>query len=128
MFKKEQGRLIFLVSCCDVRDVAYLHILAMLRPEASGERFIASSAENLSMLDIANILRKHLGEDAKSVPKEELPNIVVVRIAAIFNPKLIMIATLLGQDMSTSNQKAKRLLGWSPRSAEEVYNDTKVPT
>ncbi|MGG6310513.1 NAD-dependent epimerase/dehydratase family protein [Paenibacillus macerans] len=46
----------------DVRDVAELHILAMTRPEANGERFIASSAENLSTLKIANILRKHLGK------------------------------------------------------------------
>jgi len=107
----------------DVRDVADLHILAMLRPEANGERFIASSAENLSMLEVANILRKHLGEDAKHVPQKELPNIVV-RIAAIFNPKLRMIASLLGQDMSTSNQKAKRLLGWTPRSAEEAIAAT----
>ncbi|MNP66038.1 hypothetical protein D3C76_1616850 [compost metagenome] len=53
----------------DVRDVAELHLLAMTRPEANGERFIASSAENLSTLEVANILRKHLGEDAKNVPK-----------------------------------------------------------
>lgn len=103
----------------DVRDVAELHLLAMTRPEANGERFIASSAENLSTLEVANILRKHLGEDAKNVPKGELPNLVV-RVAAVFNPKLRMIASLLGQDMSTSNQKAKRLLGWTPRSAEEA--------
>ncbi|MBB6731420.1 hypothetical protein [Cohnella zeiphila] len=102
---------------------ADLHLLAMLRPEANGERFIASSAETLSMLDIANILRKHLGEDAKNAPKGELPNILV-RAIAIFKPQLRMIATLLGQDMSTSNQKAKRLLGWTPRSAEEAIAAT----
>ncbi|GGG57940.1 SDR family oxidoreductase [Paenibacillus radicis (ex Gao et al. 2016)] len=102
----------------DVRDVADLHILAMLRPEANGERFIASSSENISMLEVANILKKHLGDDAINVPKGELPNILV-RMLAIFNPKLRMIASLLGLDMSTSNQKAKRILGWRPRSAEE---------
>ncbi|WP_042162497.1 SDR family oxidoreductase [Paenibacillus gorillae] len=102
----------------DVRDVADLHILAMLRPEAKGERFIASSSENISMLEVAKILKKHLGEDAKNVPKGEFPNILV-RVLAIFNPKLRMIASLLGLDMSTSNQKAKRILGWRPRSAEE---------
>ncbi|MDI4649704.1 SDR family oxidoreductase [Cohnella hashimotonis] len=107
----------------DVRDVADLHILAMLRPEANGQRFIASSSENLSMLDIANILRKHLGDDAKSAPKKELPNLAV-RAAAVFNPKLRMVATLLGQDMSTSNRKAKQLLGWQPRSAEEAIAAT----
>lgn len=103
----------------DVRDVAALHILAMVRPEASGERFIASSAENLSTLEIARILRKHLGQAAEHVPTREMPNLLV-RAAALFNPKLRMIATLLGQDMSTSNQKAKRLLGWNPRPAEEA--------
>ncbi|MEK4849114.1 aldehyde reductase [Paenibacillus sp. FSL H7-0756] len=103
----------------DVRDVAALHILAMVRPEASGERFIASSAENLSTLEVARILQKHLGQDAEQVPTREMPNLLV-RAAALFNPKLRMIATLLGQDMSTSNQKAKRLLGWNPRPAEEA--------
>ncbi|MNN71146.1 hypothetical protein D3C81_1870540 [compost metagenome] len=71
------------------------------------------------MLDIAKILRKHLGEEAKNIPNSELPNIAV-RIVAVFNPKLRMIAKLLGEDMSTSNQKAKQLLGWAPRSAEEA--------
>jgi len=103
----------------DVRDVAELHILAMERPEANGERFIASSAENLSTLTIAAILRKHMGDDAKNVPHKEFPN-PVVRISAIFKPQLRMVASLLGQDMSTSNQKAKALLGWKPRSAEEA--------
>ncbi|WP_405105467.1 aldehyde reductase [Paenibacillus sp. FSL K6-1217] len=103
----------------DVRDVAELHILAMVRPEARGERFIASSAENLSTLEVAKILRRHLGQDAEHVPTRELPNLLV-RAAALFNPKLRMIATLLGQDMSTSNEKAKRLLGWNPRPAEEA--------
>ncbi|WNS43461.1 aldehyde reductase [Paenibacillus sp. MMS20-IR301] len=107
----------------DVRDVADLHILAMLRPEANGERFIASSAENLSMLDIAAILRKHLGEDAKNVPKAEFPNFIV-RAIAVVNPKLRMVASLLGQDMSTSNQKARQLLGWTPRPAEEAIAAT----
>ncbi|GLX69749.1 SDR family oxidoreductase [Paenibacillus glycanilyticus] len=107
----------------DVRDVADLHLLAMLRPEANGERFIASSSENLSMLDVAAILRKQLGEDAKNAPTGELPNLVV-RAIAIFNPQLRMVASLLGQDMSTSNRKAKQLLGWSPRSAEEAIAAT----
>ncbi|MEC0334132.1 aldehyde reductase [Paenibacillus macerans] len=107
----------------DVRDVAELHVLAMVRSEANGERFIASTAENLSMLDIANILRKHMGEDAKNVPKRQIP-IIVVRTMALFKPQLRMIASLLGLDMSTSNRKAKQLLGWNPRSAEEAIAAT----
>ena len=64
---------------------------------------------------VANILWKHLGEDAKNVPMREMPNIIV-RAVEILNSKLRMIAILLEKDMSTSNQKAKRLFGWTPRS------------
>ncbi len=103
----------------DVRDVADLHILAMEKPEANNERFIASSSENISFLDISKMLKKHLGNEVKKLPKGELPNILV-RTVAIFNPKIRMVSSLLGQDMSTSNEKAKKVLGWQPRSAEEA--------
>ncbi|GAY71894.1 NAD-dependent epimerase/dehydratase family protein [Lentilactobacillus kosonis] len=42
----------------DVRDVASLHILAMTSPKANGERFLTTTGETLSMLDVVNILRK----------------------------------------------------------------------
>lgn len=109
-----------ITSCyVDVRDVADLHLLAMTNLKAKGERFLATSGEALSMLDAANILKQRLGEDAKKVPARELPN-WLLRIAALRNPSLKMLVTLLGQYMQASGEKAKHLLNWSPRSNEEA--------
>jgi len=109
------------ISSCyvDVRDVADLHILAMKDPKAKGERFLATSGNAISMLDVAKILKRRLGDDAKKVPTREIPNFVL-RLAALRKPELRMVATLLGQYMQASGDKARKLLGWSPRSSEEA--------
>ncbi|MDR1173901.1 MAG: NAD-dependent epimerase/dehydratase family protein [Treponema sp.] len=90
----------------DVRDVADLHILATTKPDAKGERFLATTGETLSMLDVATILRQNLGEKAAKVPTKELPNFII-RLTAIFNPSLRIIATLLGQNMQPVILKQK---------------------
>ncbi|MFT3702548.1 MAG: aldehyde reductase [Agriterribacter sp.] len=107
-------------SCyVDVRDVADLHVLAMTHPEAKGERFLATTGKALSMLDVAHILQRRLGDDAKKVPTKELAN-WKIRLAAMLNPSLKMIVTLLGQYAQASGEKAQKLLHWSPRSNEEA--------
>jgi dihydroflavonol-4-reductase len=108
------------ISSCyiDVRDVADLHLLAMTHRNANGERFLATTGEALSMLDVAKILKRRFPDQAKKVPTREIPNFIL-RIAALRKPELKMVATLLGQYMQASGDKAKELLKWSPRSNEE---------
>ncbi|KFF25889.1 SDR family oxidoreductase [Chryseobacterium vrystaatense] len=103
----------------DVRDVADLHFKAMTMPEANGQRFIAVAGQSLSFLDTASILRENLGGKAAKVPTKEIPN-WLIRLLAIFNPKLKMITPLLGSVKHASNEKAKKLLGWKPRSNKEA--------
>lgn len=103
----------------DVRDVADLHFRALTMPEANGQRFIAVSGEALSMLDVAKILRKNLGHIAGKTPAKELPN-WMIRILAVFNPKIKMIVPHLGLVKRASNEKAKTVLNWNPGSAEEA--------
>lgn len=103
----------------DVRDVASLHILAMTSPKAAGERFLATTGETLSMLDVANILREAFPQFASKLPTKTTPN-ALVKAAALTNPMLKMIALLVGQYAGTSNEKAVTLLGWHPRSAREA--------
>ncbi|KAA5534617.1 aldehyde reductase [Taibaiella lutea] len=109
------------ISSCyvDVRDVADLHLLAMIHPEAKGERFLASSGEALSMLDVAKILKRRLGDDAKKVPTKEVSN-WLMQIAALRKPSLKMLVALLGQYMQASSDKAKKVLNWKPISAEDA--------
>lgn len=103
----------------DVRDVAELHFLAMTCPEAAGERFIATSGENLTYKEEAEILQRYLGSKAKKVSTKALPDFII-KFMAIFKKDLRMPATFLGQNTACSNAKAKKLLGWQPRSAEEA--------
>ena len=66
----------------DVRDVADLHIRAMTSSAASGQRFLASSGDPLTLHEIALFLKQKLGEKAKLVTTKVLPN-WVVQIARI---------------------------------------------
>jgi nucleoside-diphosphate-sugar epimerase len=102
----------------DVRDVADLHIRAMIEPSAEGERFLAVAGDFLSLLDIAKILKSRLGAAARRVPTRELPN-WLVRLAALRDPAVKQILPELGKHKNASNEKARRLLGWTPRSTEE---------
>lgn len=102
----------------DVRDVADLHLRAMINPAANGQRFIAISGQSLWMVEVAKILKRRLGADASKVSTRVLPN-WLVRIAALRNPSLRGLVPLLGVNLNATSDKAMRLLQWRPRSAEE---------
>jgi dihydroflavonol-4-reductase len=101
-----------------VRDVADLHLRAMTDPAARGERFIAIAGSSLWMLEVAKILRRRMGDAAAKVPTREIPS-WLVRLLAASNPALKAVAPLLDINMNATSEKARRLLGWSPRSAED---------
>jgi len=103
----------------DVRDVADLHLRAMTIPAASGERFLAVAGDFLTMLDIAKILKARLGASAKRVPSRELPN-WMVRLAALRDPAIKLILPELGKRKNATNEKARGVLGWAPRSNEDA--------
>jgi nucleoside-diphosphate-sugar epimerase len=103
----------------DVRDVADLHIRAMIQPSASGERFLAVAGDFMSILDIAKVLKARMGASAKKVPTRQLPD-WLVRLAAMRDPAVRQILPELGKVKNATNEKAKRMLGWAPRSNEEA--------
>lgn len=103
----------------DVRDVADLHIRAMTSPAAKGERFLAISGDFMSILEIAKTLKSRLGAAARRVPARELPN-WLVRLAAISDPAVKQIIPELGKKRNATGEKAKRVLGWAPRTREEA--------
>ncbi|HEY0341224.1 MAG TPA: aldehyde reductase, partial [Steroidobacteraceae bacterium] len=103
----------------DVRDVADLHLRAMTDPAAKGERFLAVAGDTMSIGDIANVLKRRLGAAAKRVPTRRLPD-WVVRLVGTVNPALRQLVPQLGKIRRASNEKAERVLGWTPRSNEEA--------
>jgi nucleoside-diphosphate-sugar epimerase len=107
----------------DVRDVVDLHIRAMTLPAAKGERFLAVAGDFLWMREIAQILKERMGSDARRVPTRELPN-WMVRLASLRDPAIKLILPELGKRKNATNEKARRMLGWTPRSNEEAITAT----
>lgn len=98
----------------DVRDVADLHLLAMTRPEANGERFLASSGPSLSVLQLSLLMRERCGALAEKTPRRELPT-WLLRTLGPFVPAVRPLLPTLGKSLPVSSEKAQRLLGWRPR-------------
>lgn len=103
----------------DVRDVADLHVLAMTRPEAVGQRFLAISGRSMGFDEVARVLRNGLGQTAEQVSTRTVPD-WVIRLISLRRRSLRGLVPLLGVNMNATSEKAQRLLGWRPRSAEEA--------
>ena len=103
----------------DVRDVVELHMLAMTHPAAKGERFLAVAGDAMSIVEVARVLKSRMGESARKVPTRQLPD-WVVRLVALRMPEAKQLLPELGKVRNGSSEKAKRVLGWSPRSREEA--------
>ena len=107
----------------DVRDVADLHLRAMTSLAAKGERFLAVAGDSVWMREIAIVLKARMGEAAKRVPTRQIPD-WLVRLSSMRDPAVKLILPELGIAKSATNEKAKRMLGWTPRSNEQSTVDT----
>jgi dihydroflavonol-4-reductase len=106
----------------DVRDVADLEIRAMTAPEAGGERFIATT-EYMWMAEMAEVLRRRLGERASKVPTRRVPDLLV-RAMALFDGDIRSVVGGLGKRTDLSSEKARTTLGWQPRPIEDSIADS----
>jgi len=102
----------------DVRDVADLHLKAMLDPRAAGERFIAAH-DFRWMAQIADTLRGRYGD---RITRRAVPDFVV-RLVALFDKDLTEVTPSLGQRHEFSSAKAQSLLGWAPRPVDQTIID-----
>jgi nucleoside-diphosphate-sugar epimerase len=107
----------------DVRDVADLHVRAITHPAAKGERFLAVAGDFMSVREIAAVLKTRLGPAAARVPTRQVPD-WLVRVVALVHPQARQILAELGKVKNGSGEKARRLLGWTPRSREDAIAAT----
>lgn len=105
----------------DVRDVADLHLRAMVSPAAAGERFLASSGEPLSFQEVAGILRESAEYDDPQLPVLDDD---AVKEGARTDPGLAGMVGELGKVRRVSSDKARTILGWAPRSNVEALRST----
>jgi len=88
-----------------------------------GERFLAVAGDFVPMREIAAMLKKRLGASARRVPTRQLPD-WLVRLAALWIRASKQVVPELGKRKNATNEKARRLLGWTPRSSEEAVAAT----
>ena len=105
----------------DVRDVAAAQVAAMTVPGAAGERFLVSQPF-MWFSDVADVLREAFPAYAKKLPKGTMPDFML-KIVAVFNPTLKQVIPELGRQRQISNEKARTILGWTPRTANEAIID-----
>lgn len=103
----------------DVRDVADLHLKAMTDPAARGERWLATSGDFVSILQIARILKENVGNLVRRVPTRAVPT-WLMRVVGLFDAQVRGVLPELGKHKNATNEKARRLLGWVPRSPEDA--------
>lgn len=109
----------FGVNLVDVKDVADMHIEAMINPKAAGKRFLLSS-ESLWFTEVSNILRLN---NFNKAPKFTAPNFLV-KILAIFDKELKIVLFYLGFKNTLYSNNAKKILKWKPKKVDQALIDT----
>ncbi len=106
------------LNIVDVRDVADLHIRAMETPEANGHRFIATADGQISLPEIAQLLKSKRESISEKVSLKRLPN-WVLNVASLFNDQAKEGVLLSKMNRNVSNQKARKILKWTPLYTQE---------
>ncbi|MDB5506630.1 MAG: NAD-dependent epimerase/dehydratase family protein [Devosia sp.] len=103
-------------SVSDVRDVADLHIAALEKPEAAGQRYLATG-RYLWFREIADILRPVYPD--RNVTQKTVPD-WLMRTLAYFGGPIRQIINDIGNEKHFDGSKGEALLGRPFRSAEEA--------
>jgi dihydroflavonol-4-reductase len=106
----------------DVRDIADLHMRAMLTDGIAGERFIGAG-DFTWMADVARVLRDRLGARGRKVPTMNIPDFVL-RVISLFDPLVRGRLFELGKQRPVTAEKARRMLGWVQRPDADSIVDT----
>lgn len=107
------------LSIVDVRDLADLHLKAMISNVANGERFLALSDGVMTLPEIAVFLRQNLGEKGAKISTKTMPD-WLIKMAALVNSQAKALAPMVSRYRTSSNEKAKSMLNWQPRTKEEA--------
>jgi nucleoside-diphosphate-sugar epimerase len=71
------------------------------------------------MRQIAQMLKEGAGDIARKVPTRSLPT-WLMHMVGLFDSQVKGILPELGKRKNASNEKARRLLNWTPRSPREA--------
>ena len=104
----------------DVRDVATAHVKAGFTSEASGRHIVVS--KETTLFEIANILRKHFGDDYP-FPRREVPKFLFWLIAPMFKFTRKYVSRNIGIRIKLDNSYSKADLGMSYIPIEQTIKE-----
>ena len=104
----------------DVRDVATAHIKAGFTPEASGRHIVVS--DEATLLDIANILRKHFG-DEYPFPRRPVPKFLYWLVAPMYGSTRKAVSRNVGIPIKFDNSYSKTDLNMSYLPIEQTIKE-----
>lgn len=107
-------------SIIDVRDVAALHIAALEKPEAEGQRYLAT-AEYMPFPAVADILRDAYPD--RNVTRKFVPD-WIIRLIARFGGPTRQIINDIGNEKHFDGRKGEALLGRKFIPARQAILDT----
>jgi len=102
----------------DVRDVADMHYRALTVEGIKDERFVCSGPF-LKFIDVANILKANLGEEARKVPTRKMPD-WLLKMLALVRPELRQVVAELGNVRGGDSSHAMQRLGLTMRPPEDA--------
>lgn len=103
----------------DVRDVARLHVEAMKAAGAAGQRFIAASAEPISMAAVASVLRK---AGYNKVPTRRAPTFLL-KFMGLFDREARGMLPFIGKAAAFDVSTTLDLLHWKPTPVETSFRE-----
>ena len=102
------------INIVDVRDVAALHVRALVEPIAAGQRYLAVASQPLDMAQMMTIIREVRPELAAQLPKHLIPA-WLLHLLAPFNAEVRGADLMMRINHDVRTTKAQRQLGWQPQ-------------
>lgn len=93
--------------CVDARDVAEMHLRAVLHPETAGKRYLAA-AGSMTMPDMGLVLKSAYPYRRIATRVAPMP---LLRVLSLFDAGLRSILPSVGQLVEVSNARARREMG-----------------
>ena len=106
----------------DVRDVARAHILALTKPEAVGKRFLVTSKETISLIDVSKILYEEFSPFGYNPPTMLLPY-AAVYAASFVDRKSALTLEKIDRNFTYDTTNTDTILCIKLRPLEETVKD-----
>ena len=104
----------------DVRDVAKLHVQALVLPKTAGKRIIAASSEPNGFQSAAQFLK----DDGYKGPSTRIAPNFLLRLLANFDREVKGMLGILGMNLGSDNSQTRELFDWTPITFKQSVLET----